>query len=70
MQPMNPKLLTDIDDFLAETGMTAGYFGWKAARNWRLVERLKDGRRVWPETEAEVRGFMISERKRRTQVAA
>jgi len=62
---MKSKLLSDIEDFLRETGMAEGYFGWKAAKNWRLMERLNAGRRVWPETESEVRAFMISERRRR-----
>lgn len=64
---MNPKLLSDIDKFLAETGMGDFRFGWLATRNGRLLERLRAGRRVWPETEAQARAFMISERKRRTQ---
>jgi hypothetical protein len=63
---MSAPLLSDIDDFLRETGMSPGYFGWRAASNWRLVERLRDGRRIWPETEAQIRDFMISERSRRT----
>lgn len=65
---MNPKLLSDIDAFLAETGMSAGYFGWRAAKNWRLVERLRAGRRIWPETEAEIRAYMISERRNRPSI--
>lgn len=62
---MQTKLLSDIDKFLAETGMSAGYFGWCAVKNWRLVERLRDGGRIWPETEAEIRAYMISERRSR-----
>lgn len=62
---MQSKLISDIDEFLAETGMAPGYFGWCAAKNWRLVERLRAGGRIWPETESEVRAFMIAERRRR-----
>jgi hypothetical protein len=60
---MQTKLLSDIDAFLQETGIAEGYFGWKSARNWRLMERLRAGRRIWPETEAEIRAFMISTRR-------
>ena len=65
---MNTPLLTEIEHFLAETGMSEAQF-CRAIGNGRLFERLratgKRGKpgRVWPETEAQVRGFMISERK-------
>lgn len=69
---MHTKLLSDIDKFLAETGMAPGYFGWCAAKNWRLVERLRNGFtpkgkpvRIWPETEQEIRAYMIAERRKR-----
>lgn len=67
---MNAKLLSDIDTFLSETGMGDFRFGWLAIRNGRLLERLRAGRRVWPETEAQIRAFMITERKRRTEEVA
>lgn len=73
---MSTKLLSDIEDFLAETGMSASRFGFNAVRNSRLVERLRDGRtpkgkpvRVWPETETEIRAYMRSERLRRLEAA-
>jgi len=53
-------LLQEIDSFLAQTGMGPSYFGKLAARNSELVKRLRDGRRVWPETEREVREFISS----------
>ncbi len=62
---MRTKLLQDIDAFLAETGIGEYMFGLRAVKNGRLVERLRAGRRIWPETEAEVRGFMIAQRKLR-----
>lgn len=61
---MYAKLLSDIDEFLELTGMTEYRFGILAARNGRLLERLRAGKRVWPETEALIRGFMIAERRR------
>ncbi len=61
---MYAKLLSDIDEFLELTGMTEYRFGILAARNGRLLERLRAGKRMWPETEALIRGFMIAERRR------
>lgn len=73
---MSHTLLSDIDKFLAETGMSEYRFGLLAAKNGRLVERLRaqstpKGRpaRVWPETEAQVRAFMITEREKRRAAA-
>ena len=62
---MRQNLISEIKDFLAETGLSAYRFGFLAVRNGRLVERLESGKRVWPETEAEVRAFIRSERRRR-----
>lgn len=62
---MANDLLTEIHSFLTETGMSAYRFGFLAARNGRLVERLEAGRRIWPETEEMARDFMRSERQRR-----
>jgi len=68
---MSAKLLADIEGFLQSTGMSAFRFGLLAARNGRLVERLRKPRpnglpaRVWPETEAEIRAFMRVESSRR-----
>ena len=67
---MHQSLLTQIDAFLAETGLSEYRFGFLAAKNGRLVERLKAGRRIWPDTEAQVLGFIRSERARRGRPAA
>lgn len=53
-------LLTDIERFLAETGMGAATFGGLAMGDRHLVRQLRNGRRLWPETEAKVRAFMAS----------
>lgn len=64
-------LLSDIEQFIRDTGMGEYRFGLLAARNGRLVERLRSSRqngrpaRVWPETENEIRAFMRQERARR-----
>lgn len=59
---VSQNLLPEIERFLAETGMGEFRFGLLSARNGRLVERLRKGRRVWPETESQIRAYMISER--------
>lgn len=69
---MTDTLLTEIEAFLVETGMGEYRFGLKAARNGRLVERLRQGttpekgKPVWvrPETERQVRDFMAVERSK------
>lgn len=62
---MRQNILTEIRDFLSETGLSAYRFGFLAVRNGRLVERLEAGKRIWPETEAEVRAFIRTERRKR-----
>jgi hypothetical protein len=54
--------LAVIDRFLAESGRGDSYFGKRAAMNSELVKRLREGRRVWPETERMVRSFIAGER--------
>jgi hypothetical protein len=58
----NAILLHEIDAFLAEKGRGAYRFGLIAAGNGRLVERLREGRRIWPETEMKVRAYILSQR--------
>lgn len=62
---MHQKLLTEITEFLSESGLSGYRFGLLAAKNGRLVERLRSGKRVWPETEAQVRNFIMAERTKR-----
>lgn len=71
---MRTNLLSDIEAFLAETSMSEATF-CRMVDNGRLFERLravgKRGRpgRVWPETEAEIRAFMIAYKMRQREVA-
>lgn len=63
MQTQPPKtLLTEIDDFLAETGMGETYLGKASVGNSELVPRLRKQGRVWPETEERLRAFMRERR--------
>jgi hypothetical protein len=67
-------LLSDIEAFLTETGMSERSFS-RAVGNGALFQRLrtvgKRGQpgRLWPESEVKVRAFMMSERDKR-RVAA
>lgn len=69
MNDTNP-LLREIETFLAETGMGASYFGKKSIGNSEVVERLRSGRRVWPETEMKIREFMNDEFPKRQRKEA
>jgi len=62
---MSTKLLQEIEAFMAETGIGAFRFGLRAVGNGRLVERLRSGGRVWPETEMEIRAFMRNMRDKK-----
>ncbi|MDF3606301.1 hypothetical protein PE067_09235 [Paracoccus sp. DMF-8] len=64
MAKKSPTLLQKIEAFLSETGMGESYFGKKSVGNSELVSRLRQNRRVWPETEAKAISFMLSERSR------
>lgn len=76
MAGMSKELLSDIDRFLRAAGIGEHRFGILAARNGRLVERLREGRRIWPDTEAKVREFLekrgpeLLERSRKRRRAA
>ncbi len=74
---MADTLLSEIDDFLNETGMKEYRFGFLAVRNGRLVERLRAGEtpkgrpvRIWPETAKQIRDFMRAERRSIAKSAA
>jgi 2,4-dienoyl-CoA reductase-like NADH-dependent reductase (Old Yellow Enzyme family) len=47
-----------IEAFLARHPMSAVRFGREAMNDPHFVRDIRAGRRVWPETEARVRGFM------------
>lgn len=65
---MSNSLLIEIESFISFTGIGEHRFGILAASNGRLVERLRAGRRVWPDTEQKVREFISAERARRSSV--
>lgn len=53
-------LLDQIKEFCGRNQMAESTFGKKAVNDGKFVERLKNGRRCWPETEQKVRDFMLS----------
>ncbi len=63
MANANHLLLNEIEAFLAETGMGPSYFGKQAVRNSEIVSRLRNGGRTWPETETQLRAFMLAARR-------
>lgn len=74
---MEAHLITEIDKFLAETGMGEYRFGLLAAKNGRLVERLRQGTTpkgkpvlVRPETEQQVRAFIAERRAGSSEIAS
>ena len=52
------KLLSEVNDFLSKTGMSASYLGKAAANNSEAVKRLESGRTVSLETADKLRLFM------------
>ncbi len=57
-------LLRKVEWFLSQTDMGPFYFGQQAAGNTMLVERLRQGRRNWPETIEKVEEYIEAERHR------
>lgn len=54
----HPDLIHEIEAFLSQTGMGPTYFGKKAVGNSEVLDRLKSGGRVWPDTEDKLRAFI------------
>ncbi|PNU03952.1 hypothetical protein A8V01_04845 [Novosphingobium guangzhouense] len=63
-------LITEVEAFLKSTAMADSAFGRQAVNDWKFVRDLRNGRRVWPETEAKVRNFMVSYRGAPSRQAA
>lgn len=53
-----PSLIDDIEAFLTAHEMTPTAFGERALNDRHFVRQVRNGRRVWPETEEKVRKFM------------
>ena len=55
------SVLVEIERYLAQAHVTPTRFGRMAARDPRLVDDLRKGRRLRPKTEARVRAFITRE---------
>lgn len=62
---MKHSLTSELDKFIAETGLSEHRAGIILAKNGRLVERLRENRRIWPETEKKVWASIAREREKR-----
>lgn len=58
---MTKSVLSDIETFLAHSGMAATTFGQRAVRDWRLVKRLRDGGDVTTRNADRIREFIRAE---------
>ncbi len=59
---MSTSLLSEIRNFLSETGMGRSYFGKISCGNSELVERLEEGKTVTLVTAEKVTSFIRSRR--------
>lgn len=53
-------LIHDIEAFCKRQDMSPWQFGLLALNDKPFVKQVKDGRRVWPETEEKVRQFIAA----------
>jgi len=53
-------LLLEIEAFIATHGMSPSRFGVEAVNDKCLIGDMRNGRRLWPETESRVRLFMAT----------
>ena len=54
------NLLQDVEAFIATHDLAESRFGTDALDDKNLVRDLRNGRRLWPETEAKVRRHMAT----------
>ena len=66
MADKKSELMTEIEAFLAETGMAATKLGLTAVHDSHLVKRLRQGHSVTLKTADKVRGYMAEVRARRS----
>ncbi|OAN52829.1 hypothetical protein [Sphingobium sp. TCM1] len=59
-------LLSDIEAFLKAQALGAATFGDLVMKDRHLVRQLRNGRRLWPETERKIRHFMATYRPAKT----
>jgi hypothetical protein len=62
-------LIHDIEAFCTQSGVAPTQFGLLALNDKAFVAQLRNGRRLWPETEAKVRKFMAEYQPTRQDAA-
>ncbi len=62
---MSQNLFSEIAVFQMETGLSDHRIGMLLASNGKLIERLRAGRRIWPDTEERIRKNLETERQKR-----
>ncbi|MEH6504987.1 MAG: hypothetical protein V7786_01840 [Sulfitobacter litoralis] len=67
---MTHQITEEVEKFMTETGLSEHRVGFLLAKNGKLVERLRAGRRIWPETEEMIREGIARERALRATNAA
>ena len=70
MEHDQPKLLAEIETFLAQRGMKAGTFGMRAVNDGKFVGRLRRGADLHTRTAARVRAFIVACKAAEAQEAA
>lgn len=55
---MTTTLIAEIEQTAARLGLEPSTVGRMAGQGGHFYKRLKDGKRVWPDTEAKVREFL------------
>lgn len=53
-------ILADIDAFAERYGLSDSQIGRKALNDTKAIGQIRNGRRVWPETEQRIRDFMAA----------
>lgn len=61
------RLISDIESFISRNSIPVTRFGHLALGDKHFVKQLRNGRRVWPETEARVRSFMATYQSEQSQ---
>lgn len=56
------QLLTEIDSFCERHDIAPTRFGQLALNDKAFVAQLRNGRRIWPETEMKIRAWMATYR--------
>lgn len=62
---MKNDLLKAVEAFQRDAGLSDHRVGWLLAKNGRLIQRLRGGGRIWPETVDAITAAIKEERAKR-----